>query len=224
MNSMLPKLAHTFQVPELLTQALTHKSFRNEEAHVAGDNERLEFLGDAVLDLAVTDILMREFLDANEGSLSKRRASLVNEEALAAIARRLEVDKCLRLGKGERLTGGVDKPRLLASCLEAIVGAIYLDGGFAASLKAVSELFAEDVAAQRAQPEYVSDYKTRLQEKAQDQLKTTPTYHVTEESGPDHEKNFVVEVRVGERVLGSGGGRSKKAAEQEAAKTALEKL
>lgn len=214
---------------ELLNLALTHKSFANESANGAsrtiGDNERLEYLGDAVLDLALSDLLMLRFPADTEGSLSKKRASLVNEETLAKIALELKLDTYIRLGKGEAKTGGLQKPRILASCLEAIFGAVFVDRGYEQARTVVQRLFQtriEDLS--QSDVAFRLDYKTRLQEKMQEVHRSTPGYQVEVETGPDHDKKFEVSVRLDGQVLATGTGRSKKAAEQDAARQALEQM
>lgn len=221
-------IGYRFSRPELLELALTHKSFANEQAGggttVGQDNERLEFLGDAVLDLALSDELMRRFASDPEGGLSKKRASLVNEETLAKMAMELKLEQLIRLGKGESKTGGLQKPRILASSLEAVFGAIFTDGGFEAASAVVGRLFASRLdEVSRSTVDFRDDYKTRLQERIQESHRATPFYKVEGESGPDHDKQFEVSVRVNDQVLAVGGGKSKKAAEQDAAKNALEK-
>jgi ribonuclease-3 len=220
-------LGHTFNDMALLDLALTHKSYSNEKSggfsNVLADNERLEFLGDAVLDLALSEALMRLFSNDAEGSLSKKRASLVNEDVLASIARELRFEAMIKLGKGEVKTGGLAKPRILASSLEAVLGAVFMDGGYGPAREAVARLFAERLTALHQMPvDFHLDYKTRLQERAQEVAKATPTYQVEGETGPDHDKQFEVSVRLDGKILATGTGRSKKAAEQDAARKALE--
>lgn len=218
-------LGYTFANERLLAQSLTHKSFANEQGPTAvkSDNERLEFLGDAVLDLALSEILMRRFPTDPEGSLSKKRASLVNEDMLASLALDLELPQLIRLGKGEVKTGGLQKPRILASTLEAIFGAIQVDRGYFAACIAIEKIFDSRLSQLgRGNIDFQLDYKTRLQEKIQERLRATPTYVVEQESGPDHDKTFEVSVRVAAEVLAVGRGRSKKSAEQDAARQALE--
>lgn len=219
-------LDYRFANVDLLNLALTHKSFANEQNggvnSTRSNNERLEFLGDAVLDLALSDILMRAYPDDAEGSLSKKRASLVNEETLAGLARGLKIEELVRLGKGEIKTGGLEKPRILASSLEAVFGAIFLDSGFGSALAVASRLFAPRLAEfASATADFQLDFKTRLQERVQESRRATPTYRIEAESGPDHDKKFEVSVRVGDEVLARGSGKSKKAAEQDAARAAL---
>lgn len=211
-------LGHRFGRTEHLDVALTHRSV-GERAH----NETLEFLGDAVLSLAISDLLMREFPEANEGELSKRRASLVNAERLADRARAIGLGGWLRVGKGEERSGGREKEKILASAYEAVLGAVYLDGGYEAGRKVVESQFMADLRRDLELPGH-RDYKTRLQELTQRTRRETPVYTLTQESGPDHVKEFVVEVAVGGRMLGRGTGRSKKTAEQAAAMEALAAL
>ena len=207
-------LAHRFVRPEHLTEALTHRSFGE-----GANNEKLEFLGDAVLALAMADLLMARFPEAREGDLSKMRASLVNAEVLARKARELQLGRWLRLGKGEDKSGGRDKPSILAATYEALLGAVYLDGGYEAARSVVAGHFAADVDAHATLGQ--RDYKTQLQELTQRLFRETPSYTLVEESGPDHEKRFVSEIAIGGRTCGRGVGRSKKTAEQAAAMEAL---
>ncbi len=216
-------LGHGFKAPRLLEEALTHKSFLNENV-VPGrkHNERMEFLGDAVLGLCVGHLLMERFPEVREGELSMIRAQVVNETHLADVAAQLALGEWLFLGRGEEQTGGRRKPSLLADACEAVLAAVYLDGGFSAAFEVVRRLFDARFAALE-QPGR-SDFKTRLQERAQATLRETPRYAVVEEKGPDHEKKFVVAVLVGGRELARGEGRSKKEAEQRAASAALDGL
>lgn len=224
------KLHHSFKDPSILQLALSHKSHANEgrkrgvskEEFVTHHNERLEFLGDSVLGLIITDLLSEKFPYADEGKLSKMRSSLVKEETLARLARTLELGRFLLLGKGEEGTQGRDKDSILSSTYEAVLGAIYLDGGFPAAHEAVRRHFAlllEDASEFGAQ----HDTKTRLQELCQSRFRKSPTYKVVSEAGPDHEKEFEVMVSVGsfERY---GKGRNKKEAEQIAARYLLDHL
>ncbi len=225
-NQLMASIQYRFKSIDALMQALTHKSRANElnagPTHNS-DNERLEFLGDAVLDLAMTDCLMRGFPNDTEGSLSKKRASLVNEESLAQLATGLKLDRLILLGKGELKTGGLQKPRILASALEAILGAIFNEAGFPAALASIEALFAQKLEDLRSSVvDFKSDFKTRLQETAQLMHKATPTYQVNGEKGPDHDKLFEVSVVLDGRVLAKGLGKSKKSAEQDAARVALE--
>ncbi|MFN7955272.1 MAG: ribonuclease III [bacterium] len=212
-------LGHRFAAPELLEQALTHRSLR--VAAPSGDNERLEFLGDAVLDLVVSAVLFGDFPDSREGDLSRKRAYLVSTTTLAETALRLGLESRIRLGKGEEATGGRGKASILANVLEALIGAVFVDAGFDAASAVVRRLIAEPYARLQA-GEALADHKTQLQERCQEELRETPTYRGVSESGPDHEKIFEVEVEAGGEVLGRGRGRSKKEAEQMAAWDALE--
>jgi ribonuclease-3 len=204
--------------------ALTHKSYANEHRSEAlEDNERLEFLGDAAIDLAVSHRLMERLPGAREGELSKLRAAVVNEDGLAAVASRAGLGELLLLGRGEELSGGRVKPSLLADALEAVIGAVYLEGGQPAVLGLVDRLFAD--ALERAVKGTVGrDFKTELQELAQARFGTAPRYRVVSERGPDHSKLFTVELEISGRPLGRGEGRSKKEAEQLAASEGLERI
>lgn len=220
---------HEFKDPRWLDVALTHKSFANERRAEASvptgidDNERLEFLGDAVLSAVLSARLMREFPQENEGTLSKRRASLVNEERLATISTRLGLHERLKLGKGELKTGGASKPRILACGLEALIGAIFSDSGFAASEKVINHLFDEEIVNLRSTSlDFERDYKTRLQEWSHEEKGMTPIYAAVDEFGPAHSRSFRVSVSLGDSEIARGEGKSKKAAEQDAAKSALE--
>lgn len=220
-------IGYTFINPDLLALALTHKSYANEAlgggSTPTDDNERLEFLGDAVLDLALSEVLMKKFPTDSEGALSKKRASLVNEESLAQVALSIGLDQHIKLGKGEIKTGGLQKPRILASSLEAMIGAIFQDSGFIQISNVIETLFARQLA-QLGDIDFSSDFKTRLQERAQDIRKQTPTYRIESQTGPDHDKTFTVIVELGAQPLATGSGKSKKAAEQNAAQKALEML
>jgi ribonuclease-3 len=205
--------------------AVTHKSYVNEHRDVEGlqDNERLEFLGDAVIDLAVSHRLMERFPAAREGELSKMRAAVVDELGLSEMARALDLGGLLRLGRGEELTGGRQKASLLADAMEAVVAAVYLGGGLAPVLGVVDRFLGEAFA-RAVSGTLDRDFKTQLQELAQSRLRATPRYRVVAEHGPDHSKTFEVESDVRGEVIGRGAGRSKKDAEQAAAKLALDSL
>jgi ribonuclease-3 len=219
------RLGYRFQRPALLLQALTHTSYLNESGQVGeADNERMEFLGDAVLNLVTSEYLLTAFPDAAEGELSKLRARLVSEETLAGVARRLRLGEALRLGKGETLTQGSHKPSILADALEAVLAGIYLDGGFQAAARFITANFSEELAACDRADRRRADFKTDLQEVCQRKFETLPQYRTTGESGPDHEKTFEVEILIRGNRYGIGTGRSKKEAEQMAAKQALEQL
>ncbi len=215
-------LNYLFKSEELLEQALTHKSFINESGrkHLP-HNEKLEFLGDAVLDLVLSEFLMEVFPNDDEGDLSKKRASLVNETVLAQIAFGLDLSNQLRLGKGEILSNGKEKPRLLASAFEALLGAVFLDGGFESVRSVVRESYQALVSQMNPTESFELDYKTRLQETSQAEVKETPGYEVTGEVGPSHNPQFEVTLTLQGQVISKGLGRSKKIAEQDAARRAL---
>ncbi len=214
-------LGYKFKKPDLLIQSLTHKSFSNEQAEDVQHNERLEFLGDAVLELAVSEWVFRQYPDIPEGGLTRIRAEVVSEKGLAAIARSLDLGAGLRLGRGEHKSGGQDKPSLLSDALEAVLGAIYCDADFATVCRVVETLFAEAIAVS-ARSRYGTDYKTRLQERLQALHGCLPNYQLVSVSGPDHERVFSMEVRAADKLLGRGRGASKKRAEQQAAARALD--
>lgn len=204
--------------------ALTHKSYFNEHRDSAfQDNERLEFLGDAVVDLAISHRLMERFPNASEGELSKLRALIVNEEGLARIARALNLGELLLLGRGEEMTGGREKSSVLADAMEAVIGAVYLSAGMDAVMALVDRHFQEALEGV-AEGRSGLDYKTKLQEDVQNRLKVSPRYRVVAEAGPDHEKTFEVEVSIGSELYARATGRSKKEAEQAAARATLDML
>jgi ribonuclease III len=202
---------------EILERALTHRSYAYENGGLP-TNERLEFLGDSVLGLVVTDTLYRGYPNLPEGQLAKLRAAVVNMTALAEVARGLNLGAYVRLGRGEEGTGGRDKPSILADTLEAVIGAVFIDRGLDAASRLVHNLF-DPVIERSARLGAGLDWKTSLQELTAAELLGVPEYTVTE-SGPDHQKSFRATVKVGGKILGSGEGRSKKAAEQQAAEAA----
>jgi ribonuclease-3 len=216
------KIQFQFKNRDLLARALTHKSFAHELREKGEHNEKFEFLGDAVLDLVLGEFLMELFPGDGEGGLSKKRASLVNEEVLSRLATDLELSKFLHLGKGETLTGGAQKPRLLASAYEALIGAIFLDGGYEIVRAFARRDFSKLIENLDPAQDFERDYKTRLQEMMQKDTKEAPVYELISEEGPPHDRTFTVCVRVKEVNLAMGTGRSKKVAEQEAAQKALE--
>lgn len=222
MNTLEQRLSYKFRNVKLAEKALTHKSFANELRGETEHNEKLEFLGDAVLDLVVGELLLEMYPQDSEGGLSKKRASVVNEEVLSEVAISMELQKHLHLGRGEVITGGSNKPRLLASCFEALVGAIYLDGGFEVIKGILKNEFRQRVEKQCGSVDFEKDYKTRLQEIVQKTMKDTPKYELISEEGLPHERQFVVRVLVKDEVWAQGRGRSKKTAEQEAARLALQ--
>jgi ribonuclease-3 len=210
-------LEYSFQRRALLETALTHPS-----AVAAGEPhyERLEFLGDAVLDLAIADLLMRRFPEAKEGALSKERASIVNGRTLAVKALEIGLGREMRLGKGEEKSGGRDKTSILAAAFEAVIGAIYIDGGLAPAQRVVERLFADDIGGPAAE----RDYKTELQEIAYRRFRSQPVYELVSARGPDHAKRFTTRIRISGRELGVGEGASKKQSEQAAARAALNEI
>lgn len=218
-EALAAKLATTVHRPQLLRQALTHKS-AEQELNLPS-NERLEFLGDSVLDLVVAQYLYRRHPELAEGDLTKLKAVAVSEPALAALAREIGVGRYLLLAKGEEQTGGRDRNSILADAMEAIFAAIYLDRGLRATRSLILRLLGGQLETIERR-EHVPDYKTLLQEKIQEVHRTPPTYRVVSQTGPDHDRTFVAEVRIGRKVLGSGHGKSKKQAEQAAAQQALE--
>jgi len=221
-------LQYRFRKTELLVQALVHRSYVHENPHMdQADNETFEFLGDAVLSLSVSHLLLARFPDYNEGDLSRLRSSIVNERELAAVALSLDLGAYLLLGKGEEMTGGRQKTSLLADSLEALFAAIYLDGGLEAAIKVVEKLFLNYLDPRTFEHPLKTldkDYKTQLQEFAQARFKLAPSYLLESEEGPDHDKTFHVSVALGELILARGSGKSKKEAQQEAAQKALEKV
>jgi ribonuclease-3 len=215
-------LGYSFADRLLLMDALTHSSFAHERPELSRtDNDRLEYMGDAVLQWAVSALLLERFGEATAGELTRRRADLVCEEGLAHIARAVGVGPGLRLGRGEERSGGRDKPRLLASALEAVIAAVYLDGGADASMAVCRALF-ETRLLQMAPG--ARDFKTRMQEVLQRRGQRPPSYELLSVRGPDHARCFEVALRLDGEELGRGEGRSKLEAEQAAAERALEKL
>ena len=215
------KLGYRFKDPHLLEVATTHSSYANEHG-LEADYERMEFLGDAVLGLVTAEWLFERFPDEPEGHLSKLKSSLVSARSLAHHARVLELGPVLQLGIGEERSGGRGKRSLLADSMEAVFGAVYLDGGMKAARKVIRGLL-EGASDPRETP-VPADPKTELQERIQGQGWELPEYHLVAEDGPDHEKRFTVECHIQGRLTGTGEGRSKKIAEQMAAAAALEAL
>jgi ribonuclease-3 len=210
-----------FADPTLLDAALTHRSYAFEQ-ELDVNNERLEFLGDAVLGLVVTDMAYRTFPDLAEGELAKLRASIVNMSALADVARQLGLGQAVKLGHGEEMSGGRDKASILADALEALLGAVYLDRGLDVARSLIERMFLPRMNAY-VRGEGERDYKTILQELASQDLRALPEYRI-EESGPDHQKEFSATVYLAGKPWGSGVGRSKKEAEQQAAHEAYRRL
>lgn len=217
------RLGYRFSNLDILKEAITHKSFLNEARGRGGsDNERLEFLGDTVLDLVISTSLLERFPKANEGTLSKMKAKMVNETSLARVARCLELGDFLLLGKGEKLTNGRDKNSLLADVLEAVIAAIYLDSGLECASGFIFSNFVE-LFEQLLRID-ASDYKSRIQEIVQTEYSVLPAYSIVREYGPDHQKIFEVKLSIRGNAYAVGIGKTKKDAEQNAARITLEKL
>ncbi len=212
-------IGYRFTKDELLKTALTHSSYANEVKKGTPYNERLEFLGDSVLSIVVSDYLFLHFKHLPEGELTKLRASLVCERTLCEFARSIELGKYMLFGRGEDASGGRERPSILSDAFEAVIAAIYLDGGIEAAREFVLRFIKKQLESKRTSP--FKDYKTALQEIIQQNKEETVNYCLVEESGPDHDKRFTVEVRLNSNVIGRGTGRSKKDAEQHAAKEAL---
>jgi ribonuclease-3 len=223
-NELAPILDYTFKNQELMSQAFMHPSYVYEKDDgMVSDNQRLEFLGDAVINLAISHLLMETFPEMKEGHLSKYRASLVSENGLYYIARKLKLGDYLFLGKGEEQTNGRKKPSILTDALEALIGAIYLDGGFTSVFRVIARLFSP-LLKRKGLGNSINDFKTTLQEFSQEVFQSTPEYKLEKETGPDHDKTFYVTVYLKGDLIGRGKGKSKKDAEQKAAKEALDCL
>lgn len=224
-------LKHTFLCKDLLTRALTHSSLAHErgsQERPSEDNERLEFLGDAVVGMVAAECLFRRYPELPEGSLTRLRATLVSRKHLAEVAETLDLGKYLRLGRGEERSGGRAKSALLANAMEAVIGALYLDAGLDTARRVVEANVIDPAAAalreQLRTGEEIGDFKSALQELLQSRRQGQPEYRTTGESGPDHRKRFFVEARVAGLTLAEGAGKTRKHAEQEAARQAIEKL
>ena len=215
------KIGYKFENFDLLVNAMTHSSYANEH-HISytGNNERLEFLGDAVLEVASSEFLFHKYPDLPEGKLTKKRASMVCEPTLALCAREIPLGDYLLLGKGEEATGGRKRDSIVSDAMEALIGAIYLDGGFANAKVFINRFVLKDI----ENKQLFYDSKTTLQEIVQGQFEEDVRYVLVKEEGPDHNKSFYVEAILGEKVLGQGCGHTKKAAEQQAAYCAIKKL
>jgi len=200
-----------------------HRSFSNETAGNKANNERLEFLGDSILGAACATILYKTYKEKSEGELAKIKSVVVSEDILSGIALGLEIDKMLLLGKGEELSGGRNKKAILADAMEALIGALYLDSGYKAAFDFISGCINPEISKVTGD-NYHKDYKSIFQEHCQRQYRCYPEYVVVKRSGPEHERTFWIEVKIGETVYGTGTGRSKKSAEQEAAKAAWETI
>ena len=221
MQELQNKIGYNFTNLNLLEEALTHSSFANEHKskHIKY-NERLEFLGDAVLSIVVSDYIFKNCPELPEGELTKLRASLVCERSLFEFAKQIELGKYLILSKGVRHNGGAERPSILSDAFEALIAAIYIDGGMKAASKHILNFIVPAIKKSKKKP--VNDYKTTLQEIIQKNPGELLEYVLVAESGPDHDKHFVSEVHLNSNVIGRGGGRSKKEAEQQAAREALE--
>ena len=226
------KIGYRFKNPELLKRALTHRSFAFENSDpsvhktkemIFKHYERLEFLGDAVVNLIISHLLMEKFPDASEGDLSRVRARLVNVNQLARLAKKLGINQWLRLGKGEDASGGREKPSILADAYEALCAAVYLDGGYEQVFNMIKSHF-KDILERIDLSIINQDYKTRLQELVQAKKKRAPKYRLVNSFGPDHDKTFQVQVIIDQKPIAQGVGKSKKQAEQDAARKALEIL
>jgi ribonuclease-3 len=221
-RSIEEALGYSFRDRALLAEAMTHRSYANEQHERLPDNERLEFLGDAVLDLVISQYLLLTLPDSPEGELTRLRADVVALPSLARLAKQIGLGSGLRLGRGEERSGGRDKPSLLADALEALFGAIFTDGGYEAASTVILPLFVPSL--RQAAVEEGQDYKSRLQEVLQASQRGLPVYQLTETAGPAHERIYRIDVLINERTYGSGQGRTKKSAEQAAAKAALAEL
>jgi ribonuclease-3 len=217
------RISYHFKDPQLLATSLTHRSYINQNEREREDNERLEFLGDSVIELVVSHILMIRFPHLKEGGLSKMRAVLVKEDTLASLARLVKLGASLMLGRGEEETGGREKDSILAGGIEALVAAVYLDGGYEEAFRVIERLYTPllDEIKREAKD---GDFKTRLQEYTQRLLNTTPQYILVREEGPDHDKTFDVIISIEGKIYGRGKGKNKKEAEQKAAAEALHSL
>lgn len=217
-------IGYTFSDRSLLERALSHRSYTNEVDGDAPDNQRLEFLGDAVLGLVTAHQLFETFPDVDEGPLSATQSGLVNEDSLAEIARDIGLGDHMRLGRGEEISGGRKRSSLLADGYEAVLAAVYLDGGFDAAEAVVTRLQMEAITNSKPARSAPEDYKSKLQKLVQREKTTRPVYTIVRESGPPHDKRFETEVSVDGQALAKGTGRSKKEAEQRAAERALAEI
>jgi ribonuclease-3 len=223
-ESFFREIRYAFRDQDLLDMAFTHSSFAHEkESSAQSHNERLEFLGDSVLELVVSDMLYRMFPEYSEGQLTKFRAGLVCEASLAKLARKIDIERFLKLGKGEEGMGGRHRDALVADALEAVIGAAYLDGGIDSAIGIISFLFEPEIKCLKNCFEF-TDNKTFLQEALQRNSKEPIVYTITNETGPDHDKTFTAQVFHKGSPLGAGSGKSKKEAEQSAALAAIQKL
>lgn len=220
MNELEEKIGYHFKDQSYLKTALTHSSYANETKATGGSNERLEFLGDSVLGVVVADYLFKNFPNLPEGDLTKKRAALVCEKACCGFSKQLDLGRYLLLSHGEQNSGGRTRSSILADAFEAIIAAIYMDGGMEQAREFILRFVLPLL--QTAKPKAFKDYKTALQEIIQQNPEERLEYVLTGESGPDHDKHFTVEVHLNSNIIGKGGGRSKKEAEQQAAREAME--
>ena len=221
MKDFEKNINYTFSSKSLLREALTHSSYANEHRSSGCKcNERLEFLGDAVLSLVVANYIFETFPNLPEGEMTKLRSSLVCEKALYKFGKEIELGDYILLSKGERHGGGADRPSIVSDAFEAVIAAVYLDGGFEAAQRHILRFIIPEIKSKSQKP--FKDYKTTLQEIVQKNPGERISYRQVSESGPDHDKHFVFEVLLNSNVIGKGGGRSKKEAEQNAAREALE--
>ena len=221
-NRLEAAIGYSFRNIGLLHNALAHSSYANERWHDSlKSNERLEFLGDSILGMVVAEYLYKNFPDRPEGELTRMRADMVCETALAAAANKVELGKHMLLGNGEEQGGGRTRPSILADAFESVIAAAFLDGGMAAAKSIIERFILTNVPVKQMK---IQDYKTALQELVQKKRNQTITYELVSESGPDHDKSFTVELRLNGKVVGRGTGSSKKRAEQDAARAALETL
>lgn len=220
MTDLQQKIGYIFKDISVLSEALTHSSYSNEIGKNTKCNERLEFLGDSVLSLVVTNHIFSNYEKLPEGDLTKLRASLVCEKTLYKFAKLIDLGSFIKLSRGERHGGGADRPSILSDAFEALIAAIFLDGGYDEAKKFVMAFIEPEIKNMRKKP--VNDYKTTLQEIVQKNPGERLEYRLISESGPDHNKHFVAEVLLNSNSIGKGGGRSKKEAEQQAAREALE--
>lgn len=218
MNNLEKTIGYVFTNRALLMEAITHSSFANEKHNGSKSNERLEFLGDAVLSIISAEYLFSKFTDMPEGKLSKIRSSLVCTQSLSSFAKEINLGNYLLLGKGEAISGGANRPSILENAFEALIGAIYLDGGIEPAKEFVLSFLSRELENNHTS---FKDYKTALQEVVQQNPDETLNYVLVGESGPDHDKRFEIEIHINSNVVSKGVGRSKKQAEQEAAKQAL---
>ncbi len=224
MNSIEKAINYTFKNKDLLKRALTHSSYVNECSDKSEKNyERLEFLGDAILDLIVSDILFFKFDDIDEGMLSKLRAKIVCEASLYEIAKDIDLGRHIRFSKGEKLTGGDTRPSILADVVESIIGAIYLDSNFDTCKKVVNDFMVFTID-ELIENDEIEDYKSALQVLVQSKGLQAPVYKIVKESGPEHSKTFESVVLIDDKEIDTGIGKSKRASQQEAAKKAYMKL